>query len=466
MLRDVYWRQYPVDLLSDDKMAYIETLMPEGYEYAPYMFYITALKLADDDGIFDLADGIIFARLMRVKDVSLVIKCANLMRRYKIIYRLSDDQDVRLCGLVDWTYSDKKKRTMDERRRAVAAAIERERAKTVSSVDFPENGCAGKQNDVPQSASCAGKQNDVPQAPGKTEQEGQTAPQSAALLCPDVDKKAKNVVINAFDDKNAENVTDIQTDNTDIHTNSLQTIQESTNNTHTQLPTGSGPLEGPPPVGSKDSSDVAEQYEQPDSINTQTVDANSSEENVSIAEEALILGTSNEEKKDTALFDYLEKFFVKNCYGYKPKQSANAIRKLIAEIMKLSDEVNPPLEVASVLCGEFKKMCDGQRGPYWKGQLMLPAYMLKPRCWMELLQYAEKILATSAKQNKFVEEAEKVKEQAMAEREAVLKMMDEEYAKYQIDPNSPNAAALLLMAKNRAKKAEPAEKTDVPEDIF
>ena len=41
MLRDVYWRQYPIDLLSDDKMTYIESFMPEEYKYAPYMFYIT-----------------------------------------------------------------------------------------------------------------------------------------------------------------------------------------------------------------------------------------------------------------------------------------------------------------------------------------------------------------------------------------------------------------------------------------
>ena len=47
MLRDVYWRQYPIDLLSDDKMTYIESFMPEEYKYAPYMFYITALKIDD-----------------------------------------------------------------------------------------------------------------------------------------------------------------------------------------------------------------------------------------------------------------------------------------------------------------------------------------------------------------------------------------------------------------------------------
>ena len=115
MLRDVYWRQYPIDLLSDDKMTYIESFMPEEYKFAPYMFYITALKLADDNGIFDLEDGIIFARLMRVKSRALVFQIANLMRQHKIVYRLSDDTT--LMQIADWTYSDKKVRTAEERRR-------------------------------------------------------------------------------------------------------------------------------------------------------------------------------------------------------------------------------------------------------------------------------------------------------------------------------------------------------------
>ena len=164
MLRDVYWRQYPIDLLSDDKMTYIESFMSEEYKYAPYMFYITALKLADDNGIFDLEDGIIFARLMRVKSRALVFQIANLMRQHKIMYRLSDD--TMLMQIADWTYSDKKIRTAEERRRIVADKIAKERAKKAaySQEDFTTDGCAGKHNDVPQSEEPAGKCNAIPPA--------------------------------------------------------------------------------------------------------------------------------------------------------------------------------------------------------------------------------------------------------------------------------------------------------------
>ena len=133
MLRDVYWRQYPVDLLSDDKMACVEAMLPDELKYLPYMIYITALKLCDDNGVFDLDDGVVFARLTRCKDIATVFEVVNLMRQRKILYRLFDNS--MLCGLVDWTYSDKKARTIEERRKLVLDRIEKEKAKNVSNLD-------------------------------------------------------------------------------------------------------------------------------------------------------------------------------------------------------------------------------------------------------------------------------------------------------------------------------------------
>lgn len=468
MLRDVYWRQYPIDLLNDEKMGYIESQMPAGYEYAPYMFYITALKLADDDGIFALDDGVIFARLMRVKDIELVYAVANLMRKYKIIYRLSDDS--MLCGIVDWTYSDKKKRTMAERKQAAAAAIERERAKSMSTRDFGPAGCAGKCNDIPQSTACVGKCNDIPQGPGNNPQvPAIVAPQqaqSAVFFMPEDDKNRKNVVINADDDKNAENVTDIQTDSTN------NTVQEVHTNTHTQQQaTGYGLIEGPPPAACQNSIPAVA-----DTQNSETENQTDSEDAISLndidhlAEQALSQGEKVSEKKDTALFDYLNDFFVKNCYGYKPKQSAKAIEQLADKISEISDEMNPPVDVAAVLCTEYKKMTEGGRSEYWKGQPLLPAYMIKPRCWMELMQYAGKILATKNNQNHFFEAMEKARKQADAEHDEIVEHMNSEYDKYGIDPNSPSAVMELLRArsleKNAQKPEEQAKELEMPEDIF
>lgn len=456
MLRDVYWRQYPIDLLNDEKMAYIESLMPEGYEFAPYMFYITALKLADDNGIFDLGDGVIFARLMRIKDRSLVFKITNLMRRQKIIARLSDDDGIALCALTDWTYPDKKPRTADMRRKAVEEAILRERAKTISTKDFELEGCAGEYNAIPQSESQAGKCNDIPPA-GKSGNESAPEAETAAprrdFLCPEDDKNAKNVVKSRMDDKNGENVGDIQTDSTNIQEVQTNTHTQTQQDTDKQQFSGSGQLESPTPENCQDSISAVAEIQNSETENETEGDAAYSGETLLLAEQALSLGSGNsKESADSALFAYLTDFFVKNCKGFKPKQSAHAIHQLCAEIKGLSDAYNPPVEVAGVLCSEFKRMCDGQRAQYWKGQALLPSYMLKTRCWMELLQYAGKILATNTANNKFMAEAKKAEAEYLAEKAAISVAVRDELLKYNIDPDAPDAQRLLLIAKSREQE--------------
>jgi len=467
MLRDVYWRQYPIDLLSDDKMTYIESFMPEEYKYAPYMFYITALKLADDNGIFDLEDGIIFARLMRVKSRALVFQIANLMRQHKILYRLSDDTT--LMQIADWTYSDKKARTAEERRRIVADKIAKERAKKAaySQEDFTTDGCAGKCNDIPQSEEPAGKCNAIPQtaAAGSTAPEAAAAAPRQAFLCPD-------------DDKNAKNVGNIQTDNTD---STLQERQTAHTHTDTQQAGAAGAFISPAMPACQTKTAVAEQkttqIQKPTEMQTPN-DANSSGITASLAEEALQAAQGNvEENADTALFAYLEDFFVKNCLGFDKKKAAYSLNQLCEKIKSVSDEVNPPVEVAGVLCSEFKKMCDGQRSEYWKGQALLPAYMIKTRCWMELMQYAGKILATNTTSNKFTESWEKTVAEYEAEKDQISVEVRKEYLKYNIDPDAPDANMQLLKAKSieqeelrKAKEVEEeaaaAEKSEQGFDIF
>ena len=161
-------------------------------------------------------------------------------------------------------------------------------------------------------------------------------------------------------------------------------------------------------------------------------------------------------------------FFVKNCYGYKPKQSAKAISELSQRILEVSDEMNPPVDVAAVLCGEYKKMVEGQRSDYWKGQPVLPAYMIKPRCWMELLQYAGKILATKRNENKFEKAMAEARARAEADSAEIKKWIFAEYEKYGIDPESPGAQEQLIRAKSlEQKENKPAEEpAEIPDDIF
>lgn len=459
MLRDVYWRQYPIDLLNDEKMGYIESQMPAGYEYAPYMYYITALKLADDDGIYDLDDGIIFARLMRVKNPELVFFVTNLMRQYKIIYRLSDESN--LCGIVDWTYSDKKKRTLAERKQAAANAIERERAKSMSTKDFSPAGCAGKCNDIPQSTACAGKCNDIPQSPENNPQcDAASAPvqaQSAVFFMPDDDKNRKNVVINADDDKTGENVTDIQTDSTD---NTNNTVQEVQTHTHIQQTPACVPNMGPTAGVCPDSIPAVADIQNSETDNeTHNEQAACSDEITQLAEQAMSIA-GNSEKTKSAVCKKLEDFFVKFCYGYDKKHGRHSVVKIADRICKLADDKNPADCICDILCKEFKKMNEtGSGNPYWKGIALLPSNMLKDSVWSYLMGFAGRILAKQSKDNAFLREAEKYKADAEKERNNVADFLNEEYRKYGIDPEDPDRVQKMLIAKNaeqNGKQEEPS----------
>ncbi len=459
MLRDVYWRQYPIDLLNDEKMGYIESMMPAGYEYAPYMFYITALKLADDDGIFDLEDGIIFARLMRVKDIQIVFDIANLMRKYKIMYRLSDDENIQLCGIVDWSYSDKKKRTLAERKQAAANAIERERAKSMSTKAFGPAGCAGKCHDIPQSEACAGKCNDIPQGPGNIApvpaQDAPEPAQSAVFFMPDDDKNRKNVVINADDDKIGENVTDIQTDSTD------NTVQEVHTNTHTQQQTSAcGLNQGPTADVCPNSIPAVADIQNSETDNeTHSEQVACSDEITQLAEQALSIAGNSEETK-SAVCKKLEDFFVKFCYGYDKKHGRHSVVKIADRICKLADDKNPADCICDILCKEFKKMNEtGSGNPYWKGIALLPSNMLKDSVWSYLMGFAGRILAKQSKNNAFLREAEKYKADAEKEQNNVAEFLNEEYRKYGIDPKDPDRVQKMLIARNseqNGKQEEPS----------
>ena len=456
MLRDVYWRQYPIDLLSDDKMACVEAELPEELRFAPYMFYCAALKLCDDNGVFDLDDGVIIARLMRIKDVNIVFQIANLMRKRKILYRLFDDS--MLCGLVDWTYSDKKSRSIEERRKIVAEAIQKERSsRTTSMQDFTS---------APETAPKA-----FQPAPQTQPQEAETAPQAADFLCPENEKKAENVVKSEMDDKNAKNVVTLQ-DNTVQDNKTVQTdIQDIHTNTHTQQqPTGYGPVLSPPPVGCQNTDAVGVkniQDQNTETANTPTDEGASAGEDISsLAEQALREAQEDVENSGQAsLAAYLNDFFVKNCYGFKKNQSAAALNELTGKILELSDEVNPPGTVAGLVCSEFKKMCDGQRGDYWARMPLLPANMIKPRVWAELVQHAGKILATNANSEKFIQAAKKAQEEYQTEAALVGDAMRQEYLKYNIDPENPQAPQLLLMAKSRENEEARKAKEDTADTL-
>lgn len=445
MLSDVTWRKMPTDMLTNETMTYIESQMPEGFEYAPFMFYQAALKKADDDGSFDLEDGILFARLMRVPDVKLVFKIAILMVKRGIISQVQKGSN--LCLLTDWEYSKgTASRTMAERRAIVARKIE----------------AAQLHNSEPSFVAMP----------------SDNAPESPVFD----DKIQNNVVKSSFDDKNIKNVVkntnSVKNDSSAISLErEKEREREEKEHTHTEREKESlrerereasavaGASMAPAPAPAEKTEALARDLEESEIEQESEISGVVPEfSTVNLAAEAINTANKGEPEKEPGDFTefevvcaFLESFFITNCFGYDQKRGKKLIKLIAEKIMALEGTGHKASNIAEVCCEAFKKMHDepGQ----WKDIPLQPVYMAKDGVWAHILTYAgKKLTKKGSKSNTFFENAKKAQEAADAEREELIAQTEGEYIKFGIDPKDPNRVQKLLIARN-AKMA-----ADVPED--
>lgn len=467
MLTEGAWRKLPKDLLVDEDFAYVESLLPPEYAYAPYMFFISALRKADDNGIFDVEDLVIFSRLMRVPDIEIVKTVINGLMKRHVIYREGLST---ICGFWQWEHGEgsNKPRPLKERRAIVKEKItakENER----KSVPFGDDSTQSSQQ-AAEGPAKAGKATD------NYSQEVVTAAPQNVSLCPENDKNAQNVVKESFDDKSAKNVGEKKQTERKKERETDQTIQEEVERTHTleqrteretekEGLTGYAPPEGATPVNPEEKQAVAEELPEGQELNKDIPSAVSDVDN--LAEEALQVTKDEVKEKETRVSEKLTKFFVKNCYGYNKNQGAHSIQKLTKMICKVSDEINPADTICDLLCAEFKRMSDtGGPNGYWKNIPLLPSNMLKNNVWAYLMQYAGKILAAKKADNQFIREEMAAREAAEKEKKAVSVVLDQEYLKYNIDPDDPNRCALLVQAKAAEQRAAEQQEKEPEPDIF
>ena len=457
MFNELVWRKYPCDLLTDENMSYVESLLPEQYKYAPYMFFITALKKADNDGIFDLEDGAIFARLMRVDDIEIVKKVANGLLARHIIYR---EGQTSICGFVQWEYAKtEKKRTLAERRKLVRDKIaEKETNKGIGS-PFVTDPQQPDRTEAPQSSDVVSK----------------TADDTSFLSCPENDNFVKNVVEELLGDKNQKNVVeknetqrerkkeDIELERKETHTEKDKT-DERQEREDREASTSSGQPKEPTPVLAEQEA-CALDTETPESLQesqTEYDDALNITDTSELGEREL---QSEKEfgRTDRALVvKKLQDFFVNNCYGYKIKSGKHAVEQLAKRIEELSDTYNPADTIADILLKEFLRMHNDKDG-YWKNIPLLPQKMINPNVWAALMAYAGRILASKSENNKFSEAKKKALEQIKKGREETDQYIREECEKYGVDPESDDRQAKLLIKKQleTSKDESPAKSYDI-----
>ena len=445
MLSDVTWRKMPTDMLTNETMTYIESQMPAGFEYAPFMFYQAALKKADDDGSFDLEDGILFARLMRVPDVKLVFKIAILMVKRGIISQVQKGSN--LCLLTDWEYSKgTASRTMAERRAIVARKIE----------------AAQMHNSEPSFVAMP----------------SDNAPESPVFD----DKIQENVVKNSFDDKNQKNVVkntnSVKNDSSAISLErEKEREREEKEHTHTEreieslrgrerdASASAGASMAPAPAPAETEEALARDSEESEIEQETEITAVVPEfSTVNLASEAISVANGEEQKESGDLTEFevvcafLESFFIANCFGYDQKRGKKLVKLIAEKIMALEGNGHKATKIAEICCEAFKKMHDepGQ----WKDIPLQPVYMAKDGVWAHILTYAgKKLNKKGSKNNTFFENAKKAQKAADEERAELIAQTEGEYRKYGIDPKDPNRVQKLMMAR-RPQMADDAVLTD------
>ena len=123
-MTDLSWVKLPKNIITDEILDYISAMLPEHLKFAPYMFMLAIYKKIDDMGSFDLEDGLIFSRMMKLNRPEDVFLVANLFLKRGIITRIKDTT----CMLTDWEVIQKPNikapRTAEERREKIRQQIE------------------------------------------------------------------------------------------------------------------------------------------------------------------------------------------------------------------------------------------------------------------------------------------------------------------------------------------------------
>lgn len=445
------WRKLPIGIIRDEDMDYIADQLPVELQAAPYMFYLTALCKADNDGIFDLEDGVIFARLMRIGSPAIVFQIANLMMKRKLILRAGESTR---CILTAWDYPAKEQpRTMEQRRAIVEKKIEQERRVAAES-EFKINTATAavpastlfhtsNHNDGQIAAAVASAAfNQFDQAAAAAQIVSNVfCDQPGDFLCPNDDKNAKNVVEKNETEREKER---IDTERIETHTETkdkretkklaLQAFGEPAFRASTEEYTA-------------EKLQITEIQQEEDETDTECR-TNGNELPGSELQEEMANGEVN-----TAVFSTLVNFFTKNNLGFNKQANYPDLAALCYRIQALADNRNPPEIIAGVMLGQFKKLTEDDG--YYKNAPLTPQQFLKPGMYSHALAATSKILVADKSNDKWLQQQKKYEQQVQKEK-AVGNVFDNQYLKYGIDPQDPNRAAKLMQAQaNESKDNEP-----------
>lgn len=431
-MADLAWRKFPVNTIRNEHLDYISFMLPLEMKCAPYMFYMAAVCTCDDDGVFDLEDGVIFSRLMRIGTPADVFTIARLMVQYKVITQVVPGRSVFM--ITEWEAPERrgipKSKTAEERRAYVAQRIEAEqRAKApeyqppLQSFNYP-----------------------FPPMPEPHHQDGAVAGAVAsAFFCDLNDKNAKSV-----DETERE-----RGDRREIQTETKEII-ESKRDTHTEDTERLEKREAtePTPPLESGSGSVAEET-RPEQTKTEPIDT---EYLNSLTEEALTPGSNmavessgkvNEEKKsnscaseDIELVEAINTFFVRNSLLFNPEYDHHKVMEIIRRVKLLETEKNPAKIIIQTVLRQFKIRSETKGDFFYKCNIT-PQFLLNQNTWSHMLQEASALLLRN-NEDKTAWQNQINTEKDLEQVEAISNDVEAQCIQYGIDPNDPARLAKIL----------------------
>lgn len=443
-MTDLAWRKFPVNTIRNEELDYVASFLKKELACAPYMFYMTAICKCDDDGVFDVEDGVMFSRLMRIGSPEEVLMIANMMQQRHIITQILPESSYYM--FTDWEAPERrgviKSRTAEERRRAVAAKIEAEKKNrlTFQKTEYPkptETWIAPP--DVQFESVC--HQNDRVFVPtDHNHQDGAVAAAcAAAFFCPDADKIQKNVVMTE-----RERETERPREREDIEREE-KTHTENTEDMRVEAGTACGPLEGPPAIPAEEKRAADTKPEEKTDIPEEAIDPAVS----SLADEAIgSIGEKGEAilmpEEMAELEEIAVDFFVRNSLIFNKEYDMHAINQLCDRCARLKTSKNPASVVMKTILRQFKIRAT-TKGDYFYQCKITPQFLMTDNTWKSMLQAVSALLLT--RDNSNPEWQFQMQSKNPEEQRAIDNEMANECLHYGIDPDDPNRAGKLMAAK-------------------
>lgn len=409
MLDDLAWRKLPRNIIRDEELDYISSLLPVELQAAPLLFYVVAYCKADDDGSFDIQNGVIYSRLMKLCTPEQVLQIVAIMADRNILSCVYASENKNVYMFNDWDVPQRagsaKPRTAEARRQAVEEKIRQ-------------------------------AQQQRPQQP------------TSVKINFNTHEVQPPIFFNPFDDKNAKNVVkterrEIERPETAGRIETAEEIRDREIETHTE---GFGDFTYESPTPQTKHTETPEQEDQIKTLADMALNYSpqKASENGSENKENEAMRVSPQ--RDTMpAYIVFRKFFAKNYLGFNESQCHDQLLELSKAITSLSSKMNPPDTIAAVFCGQFKKLVETPG--YYQNYPLTPEELLKPGVYKTVLSVVSRILCTKNESKDAWELQERQIQEAMENKAQDYDELKAEFVKYGIDPNSKDAMQQYLLLK-------------------